>query len=304
VIRPRTAADVPAAAALLVRRHATHRESSPLLAPLDQATAEVEVRALLEKEDAAGWVAEEGGAVVGYLLSVTHQPQWFGPNAYVHAAGWAGDHLQELYAEAAAHWHAAGRLGHYVMAPASQVEPWFHLGFGVQHVHAAMPAVPRPADPRVRPVRTEDLPALPAVDLALDEVLQASPVFSRISHGTYDELLQGWVEALDVYEVQVAELDGVVVGALVAGEVGPDSSNAGIVKPEGAGFFAFAAVLSQARGVGLGRALGDAAITWAATTGHPAICTDWRSANLGAARTWSGLGYEPTFFRLHRQLAG
>jgi GNAT superfamily N-acetyltransferase len=296
--------DVPAAAALLVRRHATHRDVSPLLAPLDQATAEVEVRALLDKDDAAGWVAEDAGAVVGYLLAVSHQPQWFGPNAYVHAAGWAGTHLEDLYAEAAAQWHAAGRLGHYVMAPASQVEPWFHLGFGVQHVHAAMPAVPRPADPRVRPVRPEDLPALPAVDLALDEVLQASPVFSRISHGTYDELLQGWVEALDTYEVQVAELDGVVVGALVAGEVGPDSSNAGIVKPEGAGFFAFAAVLQQARGVGLGRALGDAAISWAARTGHPSVCTDWRSANLGAARSWPSLGYEPTFFRLHRQLAG
>ena len=65
-------ADVPAAAALLVRRHATHRERSPLLAPLDQASAEAEVRALLGKEDAAGWVAEEDGDVVGYLLAVEH----------------------------------------------------------------------------------------------------------------------------------------------------------------------------------------------------------------------------------------
>jgi GNAT superfamily N-acetyltransferase len=298
-----TAADVPAAAALLVRRHATHREHSPLLAPLDQATAEAEVAALLTADEAEGWVAVED-QVVGYLVAGSHQPQWFGPNAYVQAAGWAGERLPELYAEAAAQWHATGRLGHYVMAPASQVEPWFHLGFGVQHVHAARTAVPRPADPRVRPVRTEDLPVLPAVDLALDAVLQASPVFSRISSESEEELLKGWQEAVEKYTVLVAELDGVVVGALVAGDVGPTSSNAGIVKPEGAGFFAFAAVLPEARGVGLGRALGNAAISWAAEAGYPTICTDWRSANLGAARTWSALGYDATFLRLHRQLAG
>jgi GNAT superfamily N-acetyltransferase len=296
--------DVAAAAGLLVDRHTRHREQSPLLAPLAQERAEVEVAALLHAQHADGWVAERAGAVVGYLIAGTHQPQWFGPNAFVQAAGWAGEHLPELYAEAATSWHAAGRLGHYVMAPASQVEPWFHLGFGVQHVHAAMPAVPRPADPRVRPVAPADLPALPAVDRALDDVLQASPVFSRISHGTDEELLKGWEEALETYEVRVAELDGVVVGAMVAGQVGDTSANAGIVTPEGAGFFAFAAVLPEARGLGLGRALGDAATSWAAGAGHPAICSDWRSANLGAARSWPALGYRATFLRLHRQLAG
>ena len=52
----------------------------------------------------------------------------------------------------------------------------------------------------------------------------------------------------------------------------------------------------------MGRALGERALSWAAENGYPSICTDWRSANLGAARTWTALGYEPTFFRLHRQL--
>ena len=107
-----------------------------------------------------------------------------------------------------------------------------------------------------------------------------------------------------MYDLRVAELEGALVGALVDGDVGTQSSNAGIVKPEGAAFFAFAAVLPQARGLGLGRALGDAATAWAAAAGYPTICSDWRSANLGAARTWPGLGYSATFLRLHRQLAG
>ncbi|HUR14472.1 MAG TPA: GNAT family N-acetyltransferase [Mycobacteriales bacterium] len=294
---------VPRAASLLVGRHTRHREQSRLLVRLDEATAEAEVSALLALDGAAGWVAEHAGEVVGYLIANSHQPQWFGPNAFVQAAGWAGAHLRELYAEAAAQWHADGRLGHYVLAPASQVEPWFHLGFGVQHVHAAMPAVPRPADGRVRPASPADLPALPAVDRALDAVLQRSPVFSGISSESDEELLAGWEEALGKYAVFVAELDGAVVGAAIGGDVGPDSANAGIIKPQGAGFFAFAAVLPEARGLGLGRALGDTVVTWAVEAGHPTICTDWRSGNLGAARTWPSLGYEPTFLRLHRQLA-
>jgi len=295
--------DVGAAAALLVARHAEHRLTSPLLAMLDHATAEAEVAALLATEGAEGWVAETGADVEGYLLAVPNKPEYFGANAYVHAAGWAGARLPELYAEAASGWREQGRLGHYVMAPASMTEPWFHLGFGAQHVHAAMPATVLPVDPRLRPARRTDIPVLAQLDLVLIETVRASPVFSRLPDVSHEESQDEWDKEFDEHTAFVAEVDGEVVGCSIVLDVDLSNTNVGIMRPEHAGFLGFAAVLPQARGLGLGRALGNAATTWTAERGYPTICTDWRSANLAAARTWPALGYSETFLRLHRQLS-
>jgi ribosomal protein S18 acetylase RimI-like enzyme len=304
VIRELTEADVPAAAALLVARHAEHRQHSPLLAPLDQARAEGEVQGLLAVEGAQGWVAEEQGQVVGYLLASEHLPQWHGRNGYVQAAGFAGVRLPELYAEAARGWADQGRRAHLVVCPAYQVEPWFHLGFGVQHVHAAMQSVALAPDPRVRRAGRADIPVLAHLDTVLDDTLRASPVFSPVQGSTQLEAAAEWEGAFDEHTVFVAEVDGTVLGCAVALDLTGSSTNIGVMRPERAGFLGFAAVLPHARGLGLGRALGNAATTWAAEQGYPVVCADWRSANLEAARTWTALGYDETFVRLHRQLAG
>ena len=296
--------DVAAAAALLVARHAEHRLHSPLLAALDLERAEAEVRALLATDGAEGWVAEEQGHVVGYLVAVEHLPQWHGPNGYVHAAGFAGERLPELYAEAARGWADHGRRAHLLLCPAYQVEPWFHLGFGVQHVHAAMQTVALPPDPRVRRAGRADIPVLAQLDGVLDDTLRASPVFSPVQGASLEEAQREWEGAFDEHTVFVAEVDRAVLGCAIVLDVTGSSSNVGVMRPERAGFLGFAAVLPQARGLGLGRALGNAATSWAAEQGYPAICADWRSANLGAARTWTSLGYQETFVRLQRHLGG
>ena len=77
----------------------------------------------------------------------------------------------------------------------------------------------------------------------------------------------------------------------------------GIVKPDSAGFLAFAAVLPDARGAGVGRALGTTVLDWAAAEGYPTVVTDWRATNLLSSRTWPKLGYRPTFLRLFRAIA-
>ena len=295
-----TEADVAPCGALLAARHAEHRQHAPLLAPLDRAGAEAEVRGLLEGAEA--WVAEEQGEVVGYLVATEHLPQWHGPNGYVQAAGFAGARLPELYARAAQGWSDAGRRAHLVVCPSYQVEPWFHLGFGVQHVHAAMPAVALPPDARVRRATRADIPALARLDTVLDDTLRASPVLSPVQGSSPEEAEREWEEGFDEHTVFVAEVDGAVVGCAIALDVTGSSTNVGVMRPERAGFLGFAAVLPQARGLGLGRALGDAATSWAAEQGYPAICADWRSANLEAARTWTAMGYSETFLRLHRQL--
>jgi GNAT superfamily N-acetyltransferase len=299
-----TEADVPRCAELLVARHTAHVAASPLLAPLDQVGAEREVAALRTAEGAEGWVAEEQGQVVGYLVAVEHLPKWHGPNGYVHAAGFAGERLAELYAEAARGWVAQGRRAHLVVCPSYQVEPWFHLGFGVQLAHAALQAVALPPDPRVRRAARTDIPVLAQLDLALDDTLRESPVFSPVWGATQEQAEEEWEQTFDDYTVFVAEVDGAVLGCAVALDVTGSKAITGVMRPERAGFLGFAAVLPHARGLGLGRALGNAATSWAAEQGYPAICADWRSANLEAARTWAALGYQETFVRLHRQLAG
>jgi len=66
------------------------------------------------------------------------------------------------------------------------------------------------------------------------------------------------------------------------------------------GFLAFAAVFPHARGLGAGRALGEAVIAWAAQAGYDCVATDWRVTNLLSSRTWPRLGFAASFLRLHR----
>ena len=61
-----------------------------------------------------------------------------------------------------------------------------------------------------------------------------------------------------------------------------------------------AAVFPHARGLGAGRALGEAVITWAAQAGYDCVATDWRVTNLLSSRTWPRLGFAASFLRLHR----
>ena len=75
-----------------------------------------------------------------------------------------------------------------------------------------------------------------------------------------------------------------------------------LIRPDHAGFLGFAAVLPEARGLGAGRALGEAVHDWCVAEGFTSLATDWRATNLLSSRTWPRLGYRPTFLRLHRRL--
>jgi GNAT superfamily N-acetyltransferase len=141
-------------------------------------------------------------------------------------------------------------------------------------------------------------------DAMLDDTLRASPVFAQVEPWSYEQALAQWEKDLEQHTAFVAEVDGELLGCAVAADVTVSSTNSGVMRPERAGFLGFAVVLPQARGLGLGRALGNAATSWAAEQGYPAICADWRSANLSAARTWTSLGYQETFVRLQRHLGG
>ena len=292
--------DVPAAAALLVERHHQHRLESPLLAPLEQAAAEAAVTALVD--GLGGAVAVEGSEVTGYLLARTRDGAW-GPNAWVEAAGCAGQRLPELYARCAADWVAAGLTAHYALVPPSLTETFVRLTFGLMHVHGAQPTPTGWSDPRVRRGTPDDIPVLADLDLTFQAHFPRSPIFSAMTQETREALNEEWASTWDDgYEVWVAEVDGAVGGYLIGCDLSKSGANAGLPSPVKAGHLATAAVFPAYRGQGLARALTGTFATWAADAGYPTVCSDWRSANLEADRTWRGLGFVPTFHRMHRHV--
>jgi len=307
---------VGAAGDLLARRHSRHLDAEPLLARrfADPAVARAEVAALLDA-GATGAVALQNGALTGFLLGGRKASPVWGPNAWVEAAGQAVEHpetMRDLYAAAAATWQAAGRTAHFVLVPAHDsalVDAWFRLGFGMQHVHGIREvpasATPPPARVDVRPARRADIPALAQLDFELPMHQGRSPVFAAGGPlPTLEENRAEWQESFDDegFAHFVAEHAGRVVGAATGCPLEKSSLHQSLTVPERAGLLGFAAVLPEARGLGAGRALGEAVLAWSAAAGFTSAVTDWRAANLLASRTWPRLGFRPSFLRLHRRL--
>jgi GNAT superfamily N-acetyltransferase len=307
--------DVARAGELLAGRHARHRRAEPLLSPRyeEAGTAGAEVQAYLDA-GATGSVAVEDGRVTGFLLGAPKPADPWGPNTWVEAAGHAvtdAETARDLYAAAAAAWFADGREAHYVLVPSHDtalVDAWFRLGFGLQHVHAIRD-VPDAPPPRrrhvaVRRAQRADIPVLAELDLALPQHQGQSPVFSAGHVPTLQEAVEDWEESFDDdgFANFVAEHDGRVVGSAVGCPLEKSSAYTGPMRPDRAGFLGFAAVFPDARGLGAGRALGEAVLEWCRAEGFASVVTDWRSTNLLSSRTWPRLGFRPTFLRLHRRL--
>ncbi|MEU8225625.1 GNAT family N-acetyltransferase [Kribbella sp. NPDC048915] len=313
LIRPFEEADLPAAAALLAERHKEHRKRHPLLPAdyEDERFALIEVTAAWETEGASGAVMVEGGELTGYLLAAPKPSSVWGPNIWAEAAGQAvrePEHIRDLYGAAATTWVDEGRIAHYVLVPddAALVDAWFRLAFGSQHAHAIRPAPEAPFPPPTRlavrrPVRA-DIPVLAELDLALPRHQALSPVFSAGELPTLEEAVADWEESIDDpdYATFVALYNGEVIGSAVGCALDKSSLHSGLAKPDNAGFLGFAAVLPEARGLGAGRALGEAVLQWSAETGYTSVVTDWRVTNLLSSRTWPRLGFRQTFHRLHR----
>ena len=305
------------ASELLAARHRRHRAAEPLLDPAfeNPVSARAAIEAELAAELAGGWVARRDGAVVGYLIGQQKAASW-GANVWVEAAGHAATEssvLRELYMVAAAAWVGEGRNNHHVLVPASDVDlvdAWFTLDFGQQHVHAirevpgpSFAIVPR-SDLIIRPKTPEDLDALSALELVLPAHVRLSPVFSNLPLQTLEEVRAELIEDYDdpKYTYFVAEHEGKVAGAAIGCRIEVSSSHLGPNLVAGAAFLGFAAVFPEARGLGAGKALGEATLAWSRDAGYQSIQTDWRSTNLEADRTWRALGFRPTFRRMHRSI--
>ncbi|HEX6685920.1 MAG TPA: GNAT family N-acetyltransferase [Candidatus Limnocylindrales bacterium] len=312
-VRPFEAEHVDQAAALLAERHARHRRAQPLLAPRFEepsATAE-EIAATLAGLGASGAVRLTGGRLTGFLLGAAKPGEAWGPNIWIEAAGHAAtdaEAVRDMYGLAATRWVDEGRTAHYVLVPASDpelVSAWFRLCFGHQHSHAIRPIgnTREPADGvKVRPAARDDIPVLARLDATLDEHQHLAPTFSRIGARAVEEYESGWLEDFDdpSYTTFVAEHGGQVIGSAIACSIEKSSAHKGLARPDNAGFLGFAAVLAHARGLGAGRALGQAVIDWSEGAGFDCVVADWRATNLLSSRAWPALGFTESFLRLHR----
>jgi ribosomal protein S18 acetylase RimI-like enzyme len=317
-VRPLEPSDLDAAARLLAERHRRHRLAEPLLDPAyeDPAVARSEIEALLGSDKAGGWVALQEGGVAGYLIGIAKTELVWGQNVWVEAAGHAADEpalVRDLYAVAAGAWVGEGRTNHHVLVPASDaalVETWFSLDFGQQHLQAVVEAPPTSfgvvpgSELIIRPATLDDVPTLVELGRVLPLHLGRSPVFSRLPAET-DEEVEAELRADLVdptYQFFVAEHDGKVIGVSLACSLEVSSGSIGLSRPDHAGYLAHAAVFPEARGLGAGRALGDAVLAWSRDEGYRSVATDWRSTNIEADRAWRGMGFRPTFRRLHRSI--
>jgi ribosomal protein S18 acetylase RimI-like enzyme len=315
-VRPFEPSDLDSAARLLAERHRRHRLAEPLLDPAYEApvAARTEIQALLSAERASGWVALRDGSVAGFLIGIAKTEAVWGANVWVEAAGHAAADpalVRDLYAVAAGAWVEQGRTNHHVLVPATDealVDAWFTLDFGQQHLHAVVD-VPPPSFgvvPRseliVRQATLDDVPPLIELERVLPLHLAGSPVFSRLGVDP-PEAIEAELRA-DLadrtYQFYVAEHQGQVIGCSVACSLEVSSGATGLNRPDHAGYLAYAAVLPDARGLGAGRALGDAVLAWSRDHGYRSVATDWRSTNIEADRAWRGMGFRPTFRRLHR----
>jgi GNAT superfamily N-acetyltransferase len=274
--------------------------------------ATAEVAAAFALPGASGAVAMRGGDIAGFLLGAPKTSPAWGPNVWVEAAGQASlepELVRDLYGLAAARWADESRTAHYVLVPASDeglLRAWYRLGFGQQQAHGVRPLPDQPpATPPnvvVRRARRGDLPALARLEVELPRQHSLAPVFSASPVPSYEECLAGWEEDFDdpTYTTFVAEIDGAVAGSSIGCPLELSGSHPPLTRPDHAGFLAFAAVFPDARGLGAGRALGEAVIAWAAQAGYDCVATDWRVTNLLSSRTWPRLGFGESFLRLHR----
>src|SRR4029077_15099922 len=165
-------------------------------------------------------------------------------------------------------------------------------------------AAPAPARVDVRRAVRADIPVLAQLNIELPLHQGRSPVFSAGRLSTIEEETADWEETFDDARFMnvVAEREGRVIGAACGCALELSSMYAPLMRPERAGFLGFAAVLPDARGLGAGRALGEAVLAWTEEAGFTSAVTDWRVANLLSSRTWPRLGFRPAFARLHRRL--
>ena len=264
----------------------------------------LELRAL-EVEGKSGAEALRDGEPVGRLLAALKEDDLRGR----HAWSALGDHqlapteapslYRELYSAAAGAWVEAGYLDHYVIVPAGDdvLAAWYSLSFAQQQVHGRLALgpvdVPDPDGFTLRIGGPDDLDVAMELAFVIFDHQASSPTWAGAPAPPEEDARASYAEYLaeDGVTYFVAERGEEPLGHLILERVDETETELTI-----------AATVQAVRGLGVGTKLTKFALGWAWEQGYRACITDWRSANLLAARFWPSIGFEPTAYRLFRSI--
>ena len=303
---------------LLAARHKRDRSVLPELPARfeDPQTAGAAVEALWSKPGVAGSAALMDGRLVGYLIGETVIDSLWGRSAWMRlggmglAAGQEAELMRRLYAATSARWVDYGIFFHFAVAPvcdADLVQAWFSLNFGIEQVHAMLDLsqieehnFKHPDGLEIRRAGPQDRQALADLSEIIWRHQVQGPVWGI--HMPESEERQGWVELADdpTVTVWLAFLQGEAVAS--QGYFPSETSADDLLIPESCARLTIAATRETVRGRGVQLALTRHGLLQARQAGYRFVETDWRSANLEAARFWPRRGFRPVAYRLVRRI--
>jgi GNAT superfamily N-acetyltransferase len=234
--------------------------------------------------DAAGWVARDGGDVVGALLDVPGRRADLRPEDWFATTPAA---LLALWTEASAAWVDDGLLTHRVVLPAGSplAGVLLDLGLGHQQAYGRAPVAPVGTGPGgtdvvVRRAGRADLAETLTLAPLVARHQAAAPTFAPRTAAFVDGLGEGMAEVLDDagQAAWLARVGPDAVGLLVAEVDGTDVEVVLVV------------TAPAARGRGVAGALLGAAVRWGADRGATDVVADWRTTNPAAAGFWRAAG--------------
>ena len=302
------------AGALVAREHAAARQVRPEL-PTGFDTAGICTAALQSLCDSGhhGLVATDNGRMVAVMTATVRENPAVGQYARLPAEGFAVEPdladptriLAVAFGDLASPLIAGGVLRYYLLHAALPrlAEALSNLGFGRSGAYGVQPAVPRRRSSAVavRVAGVEDLDAVARLALVEIEHRSAPPMFAPSQSRPLADLV---AEHLALHENGavhlVATVDGRDVGLLTVELASPVPR----LCPDGQPYIGPTATLPEARGRGVGRALVDAALTWAYVHGYQWISVDFDTANPLSRPFWLAAGFRPAGYGVLRLIDG
>jgi GNAT superfamily N-acetyltransferase len=312
-----TAEHLDAAAGLLAARQRMLRAARPELpAAFEEPSAHrAGLTELLAAEGAHGVLALDGTRPVAFLLGEHRSAEIWGRAAWSPVNGSAadpdlgaagGEALRDCYAAWSTHFVDLGIFRHYVHAPVDDrvaEAAWFNTGFGRMQAHAVRSTAgeesPAPRGIEIREAVPDDLDRIMPLNPLIAIQLVGPPAWAI-------QLPERFRTDRAEWEEELANPEGPLLlamdGDTVLGLAGFYEAKAGPMVPDGAWELGVAMTRAEARGRGIARALVAAGFARLRERGATQCITDWRTASLAAARSWTAIGWVPTHHRLHRHI--
>lgn len=300
---PLSAVTVESLAEVVAELHGQSLSSGPVSMLGDREFAESAVATAIWSRP--GVVAVEGSSVVGFMVAPLanipgstiarlRSPQHAARPACVRSA------YRLMYAALAERLVAAGCTYHSVPFPLgvpAAVDAFFELELGVDQITGAVPIADYEASAGsddIRAATVDDLDGLVALSIELTKFHSRAPMFQPALLDVRT-VRRSLVRALEDDASTVLVVDrGGQLRAMMSAE--PDGAYADSV------VIGMNVVTESARSAGLGTAMLDVLVCWAAGHGYRHCTVGWTSSNPISDAFYRSRGFVPIRYRLHRRI--